>query len=49
MELEGSLCCNEARRMVVVQDDGKSIDLDDTLMRSEFLCREVKITIEVKE
>ena len=48
MVLKGELYCNEARRIVVAQDDGKSIDLDDTLMRSEYLRREVRITISLK-
>ena len=45
MELEGYLYNSASGYLVIVQD-GKSIELDDTLMRSEFIGKEVKIIIE---
>uniref|UniRef100_A0A6M3XUI0 Uncharacterized protein n=1 Tax=viral metagenome TaxID=1070528 RepID=A0A6M3XUI0_9ZZZZ len=46
--IEGHLYNSASDYVVVVQDDGKSVELDDTLMRSNFLHRNIRIIIELK-
>ena len=47
--LEGYLYNSQSNYLVILQDDGKSVEIDDTLMRSAFLCRKVMFTVELKE
>ena len=49
MVLEGRLYNSEGEQVVIYQDDGRSVHLYDTLMRSPFLRMNVRITIELRE
>lgn len=46
---EGFLHNSASDYLVIVDDDGKSIALDDTLMRSKFLGMKVRITLEAMD
>jgi len=45
LNLEGYLFNSESHYVVIVQDDGKSVELDDTIMRSGLIGKKVEITI----
>ncbi len=47
--LEGYLYNSASKYLVIAQDDGKSVELNDTLMRSRFLCMKIRVTIELIE
>ena len=49
MILEGFLYNSGSNYLIILNGEGESIEIDDTLMRSEFLGKKVKLTVELAE